>query len=829
MRPPPFLSRLSRIGRGRVGAGFFTLVLFAACDGPPPPSNDQIRQVERALSEEIPEPSSDAVEEARESNLDDMRTALKPSAATAFDELRARLPGDLIVYSSSTSPSQVLATATGDLLPPVCRPILATATPDFEEAVRCFLREQPSLMSHSADADQGPAPEILVTQNAPGLLPGPPEQYLRVEQMHRGHPVDERSMAFVFIDGRLASASGRFVGTAGFQAPLVDEAFLENEVRRQFGDQARTEGLVFNPESGELELRVFDGELEHRLNAEDGALRSSRSRLRAVPVSKNINAYTFPPGTYLGVSSTTELMYLPMTCTGLSGWCDGVGSGTCKYHPNAQVYNADRVVGVQLEDWLGQVTTAYEDDPCGSSSVFNQWPWSNTYQLEHYAGSARRAFDQAADVLQNSESFFWAYPRTPDEFKLRVSEVASTNGGDYGYDNGKVIRLFQDPWPTGRANARSLSTIAHEFGHYVHDTINQMQGQQHVEEAWAAAYALRMAVHNRFVAWTWPNVGYYTSLVTGWTWQLQSVIRKGEYILDRYPNPSNCAAYPDPSGNTCADWIYYGTAYVCPSNIYNCGAPIWTTYWILAHDQCRISFMSCADGQDIIQHNGGYQTSAWRLANSTFAYAIWKTSPTGNAQEFMTHVADRYAYFRSQGYLSQADEDRVRAVLASQCVGPTQNCSTGKHRLPGSPLPSSQTTKHALFKEAETGQLWNSAGIATAVNGASGDQYVVFGDDGWLALTFNIVQTGTYRVHFVLKPKNSLYDEISLYDNTTGTWKNVGPMNQPNYSLAWDWRTETNGDADLTFTTAGSNIVWLSAEAGHIGGFILDAVWLEKL
>jgi hypothetical protein len=148
-------------------------------------------------------------------------------------------------------------------------------------------------MLHGADADRGTAPEISITQNAPGLLPGPPEQYLRVEQTHRGHLVDERSMAFVFIDRRLASASGRFAGTARFQAPRVNEAFLEGEVDRQFGDEARTEGLVYNPSSGELELRVLDGEEEHRLNVADGSeileIASARARSHEererVPVS----------------------------------------------------------------------------------------------------------------------------------------------------------------------------------------------------------------------------------------------------------------------------------------------------------------------------------------------------------------------------------------------------------------------------------------------------------------------------------------------------------------------------------------------------------------
>lgn len=819
----------------RLGAPFLVVALIAGCGSDPSAllaAPHELETVTQALDHEhLPMASSNDVVAALEANVEAQRRGMRTDTASAFDRLRARLPGDLIAYSSSVGPSPLLATAEGDLLPDRCRVHAGGANPDFEAAIRCFLEMESTLMLHTHDADRGTAPELVFTENARGFHPGPPEQYLRTEQVHRGYRVDERSMAFVFSDHRLVSATGRFAGTSAFQVPAVDESFLEAEVHRQFGEEARVVEFIYNPDSGELELRVFVGDDEHRLNAADGTRRSSRSRVHSLEVTKGVAVYQFPSSVYLGVGQSYSVVSSPVTCQGVGGGvCDVPGSGSCNYFPRQAVANADRAIGVETVSAGGTVTQCVEQDPCGSTSVFNQWPWTSQYDLRHYAASARRVLDEAADVLQHSESFFWAYPRTPLDYRLRVSAQPSDAAGSYSPASPRTLTLYQDPDFYGRENARDLSTVAHEFGHYVHHTISGLYGQGHVKEAWAAKYALRMATHRRFVTGQWPSLAYQTDLlVGGWTWQLQNVVRKGEYILDLYPNPTNCPAYPGPPvGNTCPDWVYYkNTSNFCPHDIYSCGGPMWTTYWVLAHDRCRISFMDCSSNQDIIQYAGGYQNSAWRLANSTYAYAIKNVSANANLGEFMYLVAARYAYFRAQGYLSTADENRVLSVLAAQCLGPASAC--GWHRLPGSPLPSAFTAKHPLFREAESGVLSNGATIVSASNLSSGDQHVLFGSSGLLRLGVYITVAGTYRVHFALKPTGTATDEIRLYDPGTSTWKNVGRLSSPQYQNEWDWRTETDGDADVTFSTSGSKDIWLSADAAHITNFVLDAIGLEKI
>lgn len=182
-------------------------------------------------------------------------------------------------------------------------------------------------------------------------------------------------------------------------------------------------------------------------------------------------------------------------------------------------------------------------------------------------------------------------------------------------------------------------------------------------------------------------------------------------------------------------------------DVYVCGWILSLTYWALAFDQCKLDYLDCLPNQDIIQFNGGYQNSAWRLANSAYAYALKNMPSTGNVDVFHSLVAARYNEFRAAGYISMADYLRVSALLSSHCLGPSNLCLAGYHKLPNSSLPSFVTEKHPNFVEAESGFAF---GTATKPYGsASGGQYVSFGADGDLYIPVNIATPGTYRVHLV--------------------------------------------------------------------------------
>lgn len=412
----------------------------------------------RASALEIDDAASAA--RSRAANFEAMRGRMKPAAQIELGELSARIPEDLIVYSSTTSASQALGTGGGDLLPLTCRGSVISTPPDYEAAAHCFFAAYPSLMLDGPDSERGSDPELVVVRNEVGDRNDATEQYLQLDQSHRGYPVEARSIVLVFIDRRLVTVSGRYAGTARFDAPSVDLARLETQARAVSEHAVTTLGLRYNPASGELEFAFHDGRLEHRLNAADGDLRATKPISHALEVNKNINVYQFPSSVYLGTSNTTSLVSSAVSCSnGSPGTCDIGGSGTCRYSPR-QSGIADRVnsLHVTYNTTPPNETPIYEDDPCGSTSVFTQSPWTSQYYLEHYAASARRNLDEVADIMQHSESFFWVYPRTPfSVLRLNINAwTGFTYGGLYTPNvygaAGTKINLKQQPMPRAIAS-----------------------------------------------------------------------------------------------------------------------------------------------------------------------------------------------------------------------------------------------------------------------------------------------------------------------------------------------------------------------------------------
>ncbi len=344
-------------------------------------------------------------------------------------------------------------------------------------------------------------------------------------------------------------------------------------------------------------------------------------------------------------------------------------------------------------------------------------------------------------------------------------------------------------------------------------TAYDYEGLGQVKEGWGDHFPLRVAIHKRFVTGAWPGVGYYTELNHPRGHRIARTLRKGEWLPDQSPPATNPV------------WLSYPNA-LCPNSFYECGALIGVTYWLLAFDTCRVNYNGCTNGADIIRFPAGYQNSAWRLANSAYAYAIKNVSGDADIAEFHTLVSERYTEFYFAGYIDANDWNRVNAALGAHCLGPASVCD-GQHRLPGSRLPADYTEKHALFFEAEGAQILSGGTKVAANNAASADWY--------LSLTypaevkFNIaVPAGTYRVHFVMKPLSSYYDEVQIKDPATGQWRTSGPLNQPNYQSAWAWRSDTTGGSDVTFLSAGTPELRMRVPVGHVG-FHFDAIWLEKL
>lgn len=724
----------------------------------------------------------------------------------------------------------MLATATGDLLPASCQSLVAADPRDFEAAARCFIAANADLLLDADPAERGLGTELVLSANDPGgEVPGI-EQFLRFEQQHLGVRVEHRSMAFVFREGRLTAVTGRYAGTASFVAPPEDTGRVVSDARSRWGEQVEAHGLVYNPESGRPEMIIAHGLVEHRVDAVTGeVLRAGSLGAPQFSVTKTAGSYTYPSSSYLGLSETTANWSMSANCGGWPpGVCDVPGTGSCFYMPVPNIGlpdPPDKINELNVTYTAGSETAVSVLRSCGSGTVFTTYPFTTYFALEHYAVSARRAIDDLASVLNHSESFFWVYPREPFSLKLNVNEKL-IHDGYYGLytprfygATGSKINLQQDPSPEGHQHARIFDTIAHEYGHYVHDSYGY-KGTAHVLEGWGMLFPYRVAVHKRFVSGEWPSVVYGTELKNDrWHRYLRGV-RKGEMVQVPIP-PAGRLPDPNPS------WLWLPNSHCdAPAGAYECGRMLFLTYWVLAFDQCKLNFMDCTQNADIIRFSGGYQNSAWRLANSAYAYAIKNISGGGSINEFHTLVGTRYGEFRAAGYIDLADENRVLSVLASHCLGSANVCPV-MHRLPNSPLPASLTEKHLLFKEAESASRYGTATLYTGVPATSGGQYVNLGSSGDLVFTFNITVAGKYRVHFVTKPTSNATDEVMMWDPGSGVYKNAGPLTP--LSSAWVWRSGADSAGEVTYSTTGSKQLYLSTYPSHMSGFILDAIWLEHI
>lgn len=757
------------------------------------------------------------------------RSLLRSAAQLQLDALVAQLSDDAIVYTSTLGAGQVLATATGDLLPQKCRGLVLGDDPDFEAAARCFIDANSDLLLDADPAERGSAPDLVLIANAAGgEIPGT-EQFLRFEQRHLGVRVEHRSMAFVFREGRLTAVTGRYAGTASFSSAPADTTSLLEGARSRWGAQVEEHGLVYNPNSRRPELITSDGLTEHRIDAIDGeVLRTGPLGAPQFSVTKTAGSYTYPTASYLGQSETQANWSMTANCTPVPpGVCDVGGTGSCWYMPVPNIGlpdPPDKINELNVTYVTGNETAISVLRSCGSATVFTTYPFSSYYTLEHYALSARRAVDDLEAILNHSESFFWVYPRTPFSLKLNVNEKLIIPNGDLGLYTPKVygaagskINLQQDPSPYGYQHARIYDTITHEYGHYVHDSYDY-EGTPHVLEGWGMLFPYRVAIHKRFVTGEWPAVSYSTSLQNHGTHRYNRGVRQGEMV--QVPVPPE-GAPPE----TDLTWLWYPNAHCATDDgKYECGRMLFLTYWVLAFDQCKLNFMNCTANADIIRFSGGYQNSAWRLANSAYAYALKNMSGDGNIDEFHALVGARYGEFRASGYIDVADENRVLSVLASHCLGSANVCPV-MHRLPNSPLPAPLTEKHALFKEAESASRYGTATLYTGVPATSGGQYVNLGSNGDLVFTLNITVAGKYRVHFVTKPTNTTTDEVMVWDPGSGVYKNAGPLTP--LSSAWVWRSGAGTAGEVTYSTTGSKQLYLSTYPSHMNGFILDAIWLE--
>lgn len=460
-----------------------TLAAFACGGGP---DNTPTHRGESPL--ETGEPPMDSLT-AQRLNRAHNSSLLRPLARAEASALAARLGDDLIVHTSTTDPSLVVSTASGDLLPPHCRPSASDPTPNFELAARCFLEAHTNLMLDADPSDRGEPVNLVLIANDPGGELAGGEQYLRFEQRHRGIVVEDRTIALAFTNRRLTTLAGRYAGTAGFIDPDgLDIETLMRVARARWGAAIESGGLIYDAASGRIELLVHHGISEYRLDADTGVFLRTESRGHAqFAVMKTAGSYVYPSSEYLGLSDVTQNWTMSANCAGWPpGVCDFAGTGSCFYMPVPNISQPDphdKVHELNVT-YAGYPETAVSVvRPCGSTNVFTTLPFSSLFNLEHYALSARRTVDDLSNVLNHSESFFWVYPRTPYSLRVNVNQTLGQPGLYTSHD--QKINLRQDPSPYGNQEAIYFDTIAHEYGHYIHHSYG-FYGSAHVDEASAS-------------------------------------------------------------------------------------------------------------------------------------------------------------------------------------------------------------------------------------------------------------------------------------------------------------------------------------------------------
>lgn len=411
-------------------------------------------------------------------------------------------------------------------------------------------------------------------------------------------------------------------------------------------------------------------------------------------------------------------------------------------------------------------------------------------------------------MLHHGTSNFY-YARTPVNLTLKIQTDPIDSAGSFGIytenlpEGENRISILQD----SANHPLNLDVVAHEYGHYIHDTYGY-RGNPQVIEGWADSVPLRMALYEKHVTGTWTNLfGYGTYLDGLLRPHTETAIEKdGLIIHSAVGGVGNY--YPE----ACT-----GTA---PNN-YLCGNYIRRIYWELAWDSCVAPYGICGQGTDILQ-TGPYWTRAWEVANSAFAYAIANISSTGNISSFFDLVAARYwQFYDTYGFFGYNDYIRVSEVLARHCLGWNDYCrnASGHTYIPGTVLPYAIATKAPTYREAETA-TWNqwvtqSQTDATATAGIHAEVQPY----GTLTWNIPVAQSGSYRIRFTAARHThaDMGFRLLLNDQLINYW-------QPNISnTSWQWHAVP---MTVSLSAGTAKIAIEEIYGKHMK---LDAIYLEKL
>ena len=799
-----------------LGLGLATTV--AATEPPLPEPTARRNTVDRTVQGQL------ADELAARSEL--LTRRLPPEAADRIREIEGRNPGDGIYFDVDDA-GRVKLLAARALLSDGCRRE-ESADPEFEAwvegAMQCFLQENETLfLPGGARLDPG---SVRFEQSIPGQLPG--ETIVAFRQYHEGVPVVPGEIKGVFMGSELQLMTGAIQDTSSLperrpgsddrlkraaeletggeveEEPAYFDARLDRFVRVYLG--ATTDGgdakrVLVDESTGEI-VDVTDAEFfftEETAttmpgnpypdpNPIDGAYATGFTG----PVTKNTRVICQDQG---GPFHRCQNFNAPGECT------RGLFRSSGNWKHSVRLNGADQLVLLR------------SPTSCTPISFDSVQPFTQSFHLtDQYT-----TLDELEAMQHDAYSFFTTPFHDQHLFVDHRFGVSSNDtNASYAARPTSRIRL---PHPSVTATTR-LETLAHEYGHHVQDEYSQgpMGVRNAKAEGWADAYALRFGIFKKFRTREWPSLSYEMSIVG------RGVVGHGDRVVDGEhrigplpgkPVPGN-QFYPDPA----CDGNPEGTGGQDPRQAYKCGNVMSAVYWELAWNTCRLGYGDCNENQAIVQ-NGPYGGVPWSLANSAYAYAITASVPETTVGEFMQLVFQRYANFVAFNFMEFTDLQRVAAVMAHHCVGPSAHCSGNYYRLPGSQLPAAFTHKE-LFFEAESGSPWGGpTSVYTEPGQLSGDQRVGFWAGGGRYYPVAVPQSGNYKLRFLALPYNWNVRQVDVFDWYQGRWVSSPLCSE---SSSWKWC-----DGPTMTLNAGLTYLYIAKVVSPGSVFHMDAFILERV
>lgn len=673
----------------------------------------------------------------------------------------------------------------------------------YSGASQCFIRENRYLLTGGQAA--GEQKLAAITSVSAGQFDG--ETIVAMQQFAGGRRVLNADMKLYFVGRQLISFDGQLNEPSDTWNPAQSRTgATEGDVVEQYFDPV-------SERSVDVVRHGYNGVLVDAATGEDLGTKVLGYPSAPVEVPSSLNAFSYPEnvGSAFAPSASVSSVSETITCQDATGnGCTTPNGHTCSYCLQ-RLTTSGGVPIMEVNDTSSANVPICQSGTCGTS------PWTSV-SPPTVAGYAATAF-HFMNSLAAQKSWWGSYLPSPTSSFTFFANVedglpAVNCGGFEGIYTSADHKLCLNEKPTGMNGATNGFVMAHEYGHYVHDTYG-FAGIRSMYEGWADSNPLRWAVYQSVSLGAWPGLNYSTSFAnlgnsTDDPIQHGQATSHGEYVISEVYSPSLAAMYFPAPGCT----LNGSGAETGP---YQCGAVISLTYWELVWNACRLGYGSCDNLQTITGASGPYGgNTSWVLANAAYAYAISQSTGTSNVTTFLQKVDDRYNYFRSVGYINASDYARVQSVLAHHCTGWANHCNDGTFHIPGSPLPNLYTRKIPTFTEAEYGILSGAASLV--FDGGSSQFYLARLSTGVPNGKTKVSMTlpaGTYSLKFTAR--RSIPGASYEYRYDSGSW-------QPGTAIigsSWAWYT---APTQLVVSSAGTHTISI----GTIGvGIDVDVIVME--